>query len=298
MDLGIALPTSGPYASTEAITHIAQRAEQAGYASLWTYERLLYPLGDKAPQLPESYASTFEPLETLSFVAAHTTRIKLGTSIINTPFHTPIVLARRFATLDQLSGGRVIAGLGQGWMEEEFLATNVTTQLRGKGAEEFIEALRAIWQPDPVSYEGTHYRVPLSRVNPKPVQAGGIPILMGVASPLAIRRAARIADGINPIGFSLIGLKQTVESFRAEAEKLGRNPDTLQVVVRANVPLTETPLPEEQRPFLGGSAAQIVRDLEQVRSLKINHVFFSDTASTNLEDATRRIEELQAAFQA
>ena len=119
MDFGIDLPTSGPFASTEAIVRVAQEAERLGYAAIWTYERLLYPLGDPVGAgLPEFYSSgTYEPLETLSYVAARTERIKLGTSIITAPFHVPVILARRFATLDQLSGGRAIAGLGQGWME-------------------------------------------------------------------------------------------------------------------------------------------------------------------------------------
>ncbi len=145
MDLGISLPTFGPFASPEAIMRIAQEAEHLGYAAVWTYERLLYALGD-IPQpggpprpLPEDYRLTYEPLETLSYVAAGTERIKLGTSVIDAPFHVPVVLARRFATLDRLSGGRVIAGLGQGWMEQEFITANVSPKRRGAGVEEFID---------------------------------------------------------------------------------------------------------------------------------------------------------------
>src|SRR5215471_20953434 len=139
MDLGIALPTSGPLASPEAIIRIAEEAERLGYAAVWTYERLLYALGDIAQPggpprpLPDYYRSTYEPIETLSYVAARTERIKLGTSVIDAPFHVPVVLARRFATLDRLSGGRVIAGLGQGAMEQEFLTANVSPKRRGAG---------------------------------------------------------------------------------------------------------------------------------------------------------------------
>jgi alkanesulfonate monooxygenase SsuD/methylene tetrahydromethanopterin reductase-like flavin-dependent oxidoreductase (luciferase family) len=121
MELGIALPTSGPLTSREAIVRVAQEAERLGYAAVWTYERLLYPLDEivlpgttKAEPLDEYYCKTFEPIETLAYVAAKTERVKLGTSIVDAPFHSPLVLARRFATLDQFSDGRVIAGLGQG----------------------------------------------------------------------------------------------------------------------------------------------------------------------------------------
>ncbi len=160
MELGVGLPTSAPYASAESIMRIAQEAERLGYNSLWTYERLVYPIaGITQPdgstwQLPESYKSVYEPIETLSYVAARTQRVKLGTSIVNAPFQSPVLLARRFATLDRLSNGRVIAGLGQGWMEQEFATSNVSIKERGKRIEEYIAALRAIWGPDPVSFEG------------------------------------------------------------------------------------------------------------------------------------------------
>ncbi len=301
MDLGISLPTFGPFASPEAIMRIAQEAEHPGYAAVWTYERLLYAFGD-IPQpggpprpLPEDYRLTYEPLETLSYVAARTERIKLGTSVIDAPFHVPVVLARRFATLDRMSGGRVIAGLGQGWMEQEFITANVSPKRRGAGVEEFIMAMRAAWGPNPVSFNGRFYRIPLSEINPKPVQKGGIPILLGAFSPAAIERAARIADGLNPIPFSFEGLEDTVNRFRSAARAAGRDPSTLKIMLRENVPITAEPLPESHRPFLGGSPIQIAQDLARVEALGVDHVLFADTASTTIDEAVRRMEELQAA---
>src|SRR5579884_3446358 len=159
MELGVALPTSTPYASAQSILYVAQQAERLGYHSLWTFERLLYPIagvavssdGSRQP-LPASYISSYEPIETLSYVAGSTKRIKLGTSIVNAPFQSPLLLARRFATLDRLSNGRVIAGIGQGWMEEEFIASNVARKERGKRVDEYIAVLRAVWGPDPVRH--------------------------------------------------------------------------------------------------------------------------------------------------
>src|SRR5437764_4221545 len=225
MELGVALPTSAPYASTESILRIAEEAERLGYNSVWTYERLLYPIaGITQPdgstwQLPESYKSAYEPIETLSFVAACTQRVKLGTSIVNAPFQSPILLGRRFATLDRLSNGRAIAGLGQGWMPQEFAASNVSIKERGKRIEEYIAALRAIWGPDPVSFEGSFYSIPASLINPKPMQQGGIPILMGFNTPAAMKRAARLADILNPIASTFEVLENTVTTFRSAAQE-------------------------------------------------------------------------------
>ena len=183
MELGLALPTAGPQASPETIVKVAQEAERLGFAALWTFERLLRPLdkvvlwtGGEAEMLPEFYGSVYEPLETLSYVAAVTERIKLGTAVMVAPLHVPVMLARRFATLDRFSGGRVIAGLGQGWQENEFETANVPSSRKGARTEEFITALRTAWCPDPVRYDGEFYRIAPSQVNPKPVQAH-IPVL-------------------------------------------------------------------------------------------------------------------------
>jgi probable F420-dependent oxidoreductase len=304
MDLGVALPTSTPYSSPEAIVRVAQHAEGLGYSAVWTYERLLYALGDVAQAggpprpLPKVYISTYEPIETLSYVAAKTERIKLGTSIVNAPFHVPVVLARRFATLDQMSGGRAIAGLGQGWMEEEFQTANASRKLRGEGVVEFIQAMRAAWGPDPVSFEGRHYRIPESRINPKPKQPGGIPVLLGSLAPPAIERAARVADGLNPIAFALEQTETAVKTFRSAAEANGRDPSGLMIVVRANVPLTADPIPDGGRPFLGGSAAQVAADLRSLEPLELDQVLLADVASASLDEALERLEELRAAFPA
>jgi alkanesulfonate monooxygenase SsuD/methylene tetrahydromethanopterin reductase-like flavin-dependent oxidoreductase (luciferase family) len=120
-----------------------------------------------------------------------------GTSVIDALLHPPVVLARRFATLDQFSGGRVIAGLGQGWMPQEFETANVPMRRRGAGMDEAIAVMRACWGPDPVAHEGRFYRVVPSEVNPKPVQAQ-LPVLLGATTPAGIQRAAQIADGLNP----------------------------------------------------------------------------------------------------
>lgn len=130
MKLGIGLPTSAPLGSPEAIVKVADGAERIGLASLWTFERLLRPTAPVSPGhgIPDSYASVYDPLETLSYAAARTSRIRLGTSVLDALFHPPVVLARRIATLDRLSGGRLDIGLGQGLIPQEFATAEVPTR--------------------------------------------------------------------------------------------------------------------------------------------------------------------------
>lgn len=299
MELGIGLPTSGALAAPANIAAVAKEAERLGYAALWTFERLLRPLGDvdqggTTGPLPETYRVVFEPLETLSYVAALTGTIRLGTSIVNALMHPPVVLARRFATLDQFSGGRAVAGLGQGWMQEEFDTVGVPKQRVGAGFEEAVEAIRACWGPDPVRHQGRYYAIAPSEVNPKPVQRR-LPILMGSTTPAGVRRAARIADGLNPIAFSADALRQTAAAFREEARAQGRDADALAVVARANVPITPDPLGED-RPYLSGSPTQVADALAALKGVGVDQVLFTNIASTDLETELRLMERLRAEY--
>jgi alkanesulfonate monooxygenase SsuD/methylene tetrahydromethanopterin reductase-like flavin-dependent oxidoreductase (luciferase family) len=207
MELGISLPTSGPLASPGNIVRIAQEAERLGYAAVWTYERLLRPMaelpsprGGPPQRAPKQYRLVYEPLETLSYVSRRDRAGQAGDQR-DRRAAPAVVLARRFATLDQLSGGRVIAGVGQGWMPQEFETANVPMSRIGAGMDEAVAALRACWGPDPVEYQGRFHRIAPSEVNPKPVQER-LPVLLGATTPAGARRAGRIADGLNPIAFS------------------------------------------------------------------------------------------------
>src|SRR5205807_4448284 len=129
--------------------------------------------------------------------------------------------------------------------EQEFATANVSPKRRGAGMDEFVAAMRAVWGPDPVSYNGRFYRIPESIIAPKPVQAGGPPILLGSLSPAGIERAGRIADGLNPIAFFYEQLEFTVNGFRAAARAAGRDPSTLPIMVRVNQVISSEPLPTE-----------------------------------------------------
>ena len=193
--VGVGLPIIGPEASPAAIADIAVTVEQLGFAAVSVFERLLLPA---APDwvnhagLPEYPA--YDALETLTYVAARTERVRLHTAVLMPLFQQPVVLARRVATIDHFSGGRMDLGIGLGWLPEEFVATGVPDHGRVAAYEEAVAVLRACWGPDPVEFAGQHFTVPPAKIGPKPLAPltlyGG-----GVARP-AIERAARIADGL------------------------------------------------------------------------------------------------------
>jgi alkanesulfonate monooxygenase SsuD/methylene tetrahydromethanopterin reductase-like flavin-dependent oxidoreductase (luciferase family) len=160
--LGFGLPVSGAWATPEAMVRFARRAEELGYASLWTFQRLLYPV---RAELGPMYRSVHDPLISLAYVAGVTQRIRLGLAIVNAPFYAPLVLAKQLTTLDVVSGGRLDAGLGLGWSREEFAAAGVSLDRRGARMEEYVACLRAIWSEDPVRFDGTFYSVPEAHVH-------------------------------------------------------------------------------------------------------------------------------------
>jgi probable F420-dependent oxidoreductase len=280
VDFGLNLPSYGSVASPETILRVAEEAERIGLGAVWTFERLLRPVepvsyGGFAPPapLPKSYATVYDPLETLSHLAARTSTIRLGTSVIAAPLHSPVILARRLATLDVLSGGRLVVGLGQGWMPQEFAVAGVPPEHRGARFAEHIAAMRAVWGPDPVRFHGEFYEIPDSEIGPKPVQPGGPPVLAGAVAPAAVARAAHLGLGLNPVVMSWEQLDHTVATFRRAAEDAGHDPASLPIVVRVNGSITAEPL--DERAPLTGSVDQVLDDLSRVRSLGAAHVLWA-----------------------
>jgi probable F420-dependent oxidoreductase len=297
MEFGLGLPTKGNTASPEAIRRVAVAAEDMGLASVWTFERLLRPTqplsfgDDPSFTVPEYYATVYDPIETLAYVAAATERIRLGTSVIDSLFHPPVVLARRLATLDALSGGRLVAGLGQAWMPQEFAVTGVPLKRRGAGFQEHIEAMRAVWGPDPVRFDGRFYQIPESEINPKPVRPGGPPVLIGASSPASAERAGRMGLGLNPICGrpvfpSIDELGGFIRVFRQAGEAAGHDPSGLPVVLRVNGPITDKPL--DDRDPLTGSVEQVADDVGLLESLSVDEVFWSMDAEPDEQIETMR----------
>src|SRR3954451_22219155 len=192
MQIGFGIPVSGSWATTRNIVEIARKAEDLGYASLWSFQRTVYPHDNS---IPAPYRSVHDPLAVSAYVAAVTERIRIGIAIVNLPYYAPIVLAKALTSIDVLSDGRLDAGLGLGWNPDEFAAAGIPMERRGARAEEFVACLQAIWTQDPVRFDGEFYQVPPSYVDPKPVQRPHPPILFGGSADSALARAGRLAAG-------------------------------------------------------------------------------------------------------
>ena len=280
MRLGLGLPVSGTWATPEAMRHVATRADELGFDSLWAFQRLLHPVDD---DWGAAYHSVLDPLASLAYAAAVTSRIRLGVAVVMAPYYAPIVLAKALTTIDVLSAGRLDVGIGLGWSAEEFAAVGVPMDRRGARAEDFVACLKAVWGPDPVEHQGEFYAVPRSRVDPKPVQEPHPPILMGGGAEPALRRVGRIADGwISSSRTDLTTIGTSIEVVRAAAAAARRDPAALRFVVRGVVRLTATPTEGAARIPLQGDADQIRADLGVLAEQGVTEVFLD----LNWDDGT------------
>jgi probable F420-dependent oxidoreductase len=289
MKLGFTLPNMGPHANPATITRAAREAESLGVDVLWTCDRLLYPLHPRTPypaspdgKLPESAKRAMDPVEALTFAAAQTSRIGLGTAVLNIPFYNPVVLARRLATLDVLSGGRLRVGLGLGWSADELEAAGAVSE-RGARADEFVQVLRAAWGADPVAFDGRHFRVAPSVIGLKPAQAGGPPIYMAAYTPAALARTARLADGWLPSMLPLPMVAERIPELRRLAAEAGRDPAKLTLIYMTSVKLTAAPLGAGRWSFTG-SEEEIAADVAELRRLGIGEVLVLDFDQPRFED--------------
>lgn len=229
----------GPYTDPGLAVELAQAGEEAGFDSLWTVEHTVVPGGytSRYPYAPSGRLPGREdefvlpdPLIWLAFVASATTRIKLGTAVIILPQHNPVHVAKQVATLDHLSGGRMLLGIGVGWLREEFDALGVPFERRGARADEYIGALRELWSSDSPTYRGEFVNFERAHCLPKPVR-GTVPIHIGGDSKAAARRAGKFGDGYFPARGSQSELMALV---RETAVECGRDPDAIEFT--ASVP--------------------------------------------------------------
>jgi probable F420-dependent oxidoreductase len=298
MRFGFALPQVGSAAGPEGLVMVAKRAEDLGFDSLWVLDRILWPINPRAPypigdgSLSAKYKSVLDPLETLTFAAAHTGRIALGTGVLNLPWYNPVLLARRLTTLDVLSAGRLRIGFGIGWSPDEYEAAGVTWEERGKRADELIKALKKIWTTDPVEFQGKYYQIPKSVIGPKPVQKPHPPIYMAAFTPSALKRVAIEANGWFPGGIRGIG--PMFEGIKDVAKDAGRDPSALELIVRANVETYNTPIENDRADFTG-TLEQIAEDMTTARKLGAAEIAIDAQFSPGVEtakDILARMEEL------
>src|SRR5919107_6395796 len=230
MLISFGLPVSGAWADPMSVTGFAMRAEELGYHALWAFQRLL--VGDGQPMAPV-YRSVLDPLLALTYAAARTTEIRLGVAVINLPYVSPAYLAKQATTLDVLSGGRTDLGLGTGWSDVEFAATNSAPNPRGRRTEEYLQVLHTLFTDKVSAFRGEFYTIPPSTMAPPPVQPGGPPILLGGTAESALRRAGRLAAGwVSSSRATLADIQRGAQIVRRAAEEAGRDPDRMRIVVR------------------------------------------------------------------
>lgn len=237
MKFGLMFVNSGPFANPKLFEVLVRTADEVGFESLWSVEHVVVPVG-YASQYPYSKDGRMpgnekipipDPIVPLAYAAAITKRIKLGTGILILPQRHPVYVAKEMATLDVLSGGRALLGVGIGWLEEEFRVVGVPFRERAARTEESVRALRSLWAPEPSSFQGRFYRWDPVESYPKPVQKNGVPVIVGGHVEGAARRAARVGDGFFPARGELDLLSSLFAALRDECGKVGRKPEEIEL---------------------------------------------------------------------
>jgi probable F420-dependent oxidoreductase len=235
--VGLLAPCRGSFLSSpDQIGPYAQAAEAAGFESIWVFEHAVIPAGyeSRYPYNAEGRVGIEDddipdPLGLLAYLAAVTTRLVLGTGVLILPQRSPVLCAKECATVDRLSQGRLRLGIGVGWLKEEAEAVGTRFEDRGARTDEYIEAMRVLWREPEPTFRGTYTHFERAKSNPKPVQAGGIPIHVGGHSVAAARRAGRLGDGYFPIGLRHDDFTARLGTLRAAAEERGRDPLTIEL---------------------------------------------------------------------
>jgi probable F420-dependent oxidoreductase len=300
MKVGMFLPQVGEDATKENILYIAKEAEKEGINSVWVLDRLLWPLIPQTPYaatpdgtLPVEFQNVLEPLTILTYVASVTKRILLGTSIIDMFFQNPVLLGKRFATLDILSEGRTIAGLGIGWSKDEYEVSSVPYKDKGSRADEYLQVLRKIWTDEIVEFKGQFYNIPASKIGPKPLQEPHPPILLGGFSPKTFSRIVNYANGwLGVAGFGpLEQLEQIINGLRESARKVDKDPSKIGIYLGSYPNVLESPVSSnEPRSPMTGTIEQIGSDIEQIKAMGTNHIFFGHMSPSIRKDMKKMVQ--------
>jgi probable F420-dependent oxidoreductase len=283
MKVGVNLINFGPSATAATLRRWAEVVEGLGYHLLMTSDHVAVTT-DVSKRYP---APLFEPFSTLGWLAGITKRVQIGTTVIILPYRSPLEMARVLANIDQLSGGRLIFGVGVGWAKEEFAALNVPFEKRGAMANEYLAAIRKLWTQDTASFEGLFVRFADVDTRPRPAQSPHPPIWVGGASDAAMRRAIRYGDAWHPIRIRESWFRDTgIPRLRTLAEEEGKPAPAL--CPRIRLRLTDTPTQDDNRVMGEGSLDQVWRDMAVLQELGCTHVLL-DTYYDNVE-ATRNVE--------
>jgi probable F420-dependent oxidoreductase len=266
MKIGITVPNNWGVEDVHEVVALGQRAEQLGFDSIWTMDHLLN-IGFVRDRLDNK--PYYHPLGILSFLAAKTSTITLGTSVIVLPYHNPIELAKYSATLDQLSGGRFILGVGAGGTRVESDALGLDFHRRGAIANEMMQVMRELWTSDLPAFGGVNWRFDNLRFSPKPIQRP-LPMWVGGASPGAMKRAATLGDGWHPSGISPENYRAGAEQIKEMAAAAGREPGGISLSVRASIRL-KPPAGATPSPF-DGSSQEMIDAIGDYARVGVEHV--------------------------
>jgi probable F420-dependent oxidoreductase len=241
MKYGLFFANAGPFSVPETFEALVRTAEEVGIESLWTVEHVVVPVGygsqypySKDGRMPGGEKAPIpDPIVSLAYAAAISRKIRLATGIVILPQRHPAYVAKEFASLDVLSRGRAILGVGIGWLAEEFAVIGVPFRERAARTEESVRAIRSLWSDEPKPFAGRFYRWNAVESQPKPVQKPGVPIVVGGHVEGAARRAARIGDGFFPAMGGFAVLPGLLAALRDECSKLGRRPEEIEITTSA-----------------------------------------------------------------
>jgi len=295
------LPQAGRMANKENVIRTARLAEDEGFDSLWVFERLLWPISPQTPypatpdgQLPDEYQIMLDPLQALSFVSATTSKILVGTCVIDMLFHNPVILSKSFATLDVFSQGRTIAGFGIGWSRDEYQASNIPFNNRGKRADEYLQVLKKVWMDDTVEFKGQYYSIPASKIGPKPIQKPHIPIFLGGFSPNTFSRIVNHDTNgwLGVLGGPIEQIKDIMETIKGNAKKANKDPNNFRAILLTYPSVVES---KEEKNInnrfpMTGTVDQIGKDIKELKDIGIDHIIFGHNFSPLGKDIDKMID--------
>lgn len=297
MKLGLGLPQFGELGTPENISRLARFAEDENFDSVWVIERQLWPINPqtKYPPTPDGsfpivYQKSLDPIETLTFVAGITKRIRLGTGAIDMLYQNPTILAKRLATLDVLSKGRLLVGLALGHSKDEFQAVGVPFMGRGERADETLEVIKKIWTRDITEHHGKFFSIPKSKIGPKPIQKPHPPIYLAGFNGSTFDRIVRSgANGWLGIPLPTIDdFAKNIQTLKETAKKLGKNPDTIELPTLIMIDVDNTS-GKDRRPF-HGTIQDVVSDIKRIKEIGVTELFMSFDFGVDGQDLDKTIK--------
>jgi probable F420-dependent oxidoreductase len=274
-------------ASPEAIIAAAKKAEQAGFEAIFVNDHII--VGADARSAP--WTNVYDPFVSMSFIAAHTSRIGVGVSVLIMPYRNPIATAKALATLDRMSGGRLTVGVGVGWNEAESTALGEPFHERGARTNEYLRLWQACWTPGKVSFSGKFFSFADMQVNPKPVQQPHPPLWIGGTSDAALRRAARFASVWQPTPIPRDQLVERRAALRQACEAAGRAPIPTRMSFRVELStITGNKPPADKRPPGHGTPAEVAGDLMRYRETGLDAFQINFHGNRSLDDLLASME--------